>query len=278
MVSMRHLVAGWLLIAATGLVCSAQIPGWTGPESAAKVINLTGQVSVLKDAEPWALHVGDAVQVRQIIISGPDGFATFQVSDGSTFEVYPNSRVTFRASPGNWRDLLDLWLGRVKVHIEKIGGKPNYNRITTPTAVISVRGTTFDVAVEEEDTTLVSVDEGQVAVQHALLPSKEPKILNTGDYVRVYKNQPLSQRGMDKTPAIQQALRAASEALYRIVLQSPTNTGSSVPSTPTTGGTGGKSGDTKAPTPPSAPSTGSGSSSGGSSGGTAPAPPPPPAP
>ena len=273
MVSMRHLVAGWLLIAASGLVCSAQIPGWTGPDSAAKVITLTGQVSVLKDTEPWALHVGDAIQVRQIVISGPDGFAVFQVSDGSTFEVYPNSRVTFRASPGNWKDLLDVWLGRVKVHIEKLGGKPNYNRVTTPTAVISVRGTTFDVAVEDEDTTLVSVDEGQVAVQHALLPSKEPKILNSGDYIRVYKNQPLAQRGVDKTPVIQQALRAASEALYRIVYQTPTSTGSPVPTTSTTGG---KSGDTKAPPPPSAPGTGS--SSGSTQTPAPPQPPPPPGP
>jgi hypothetical protein len=270
MVSTRHFVAGWLLMAATGFVSSAQIPGWTGSDSAAKVITLTGQVSVLKDTEPWALHVGDAIQVRQIVISGPDGFAVFQVSDGSTFEVYPNSRVTFRASPGNWKDLLDVWLGRVKVHIEKLGGRPNYNRVTTPTAVISVRGTTFDVAVEEEDTTLVSVDEGQVAVQHALLPSKEPKILNSGDYIRVYKNQPLAQRGMDKTPVIQQALRAASEALYRIVYQTPTSTGSPVPTTPTTGG---KSGDTKAPAPPSAPGSSTGS---GSSTTTVPAPPPPP--
>jgi len=252
-------------------VCSAQIPGWMGSESAAKVVTLTGQVSVLKDTEPWALHVGDAIQVKQIVISGPDGFAVFQVSDGSTFEVYPNSRVTFRASPGNWKDLLDVWLGRVKVHIEKLGGKPNYNRVTTPTAVISVRGTTFDVEVEEEDTTLVSVDEGQVAVQHALLPSKEPKILNGGEYVRVYKNQPLAQRSMDKTPVIQQALRAASEALYRIVYSTPTSTGSPVPST-TTGG--GRSGDTKAPPPPSAPS------SNGNGGNTTqtPAPPPPPPP
>jgi hypothetical protein len=273
MVLTRHPVAIWLLMAATGVVCPAQIPGWTGPDSAAKVITLTGQVSVLKDAEPWALNVGDSIQVRQIIISGPDGFAVFQVSDGSTFEVYPNSRVTFRASPGNWKDLLDVWLGRVKVHIEKLGGKPNYNRVTTPTAVISVRGTTFDVAVEEEDTTLVSVDEGQVAVQHALLPSKEPKILNSGDYLRVYKNQPLTQRGMDKTPVIQQALRAASEAIYRIVYQTPTSTGSPVPTTPTTGG---KSGDTKAPPPPAAPG---GSSSGGTGSSTqTPAPPPPPAP
>lgn len=259
-----HLVACWLLMAASGAVCLAQIPGWSSPESAAKVVTLTGQVSVLKDTQPWALHMGDAVQVRQVIVTGADGFAVFQISDGSTFEVYPNSRVTFRNNASNWRDLLDVWLGRVKVHIEKVGGKPNNNRITTPTAVISVRGTTFDVAVEEEDTTLVSVEEGVVAVQHALLPANEPKLLNSGEYLRVYKNQPLAQRGMDKTPIVQQALRAATEAMYRIVYRTPSSGGGSVPSAP-----GGRSGDTQAPPPPGAPN---------GKGESAPAPPPPPPP
>ena len=120
------------------------------------------------------------MQPRQIIITGPDGFAVFQVSDGSTFEVFPNARVVFRENYGSWRDLLDVLLGRVKVHIQKLGGQPNYNRVRTPTAVISVRGTIFDVAVEDEDdTTLVSVEEGQVGVQHLLKPGPE-RILNPG--------------------------------------------------------------------------------------------------
>jgi hypothetical protein len=197
------------------------------------------------------------VQVRQVILTGPDGFAIFQVSDGSTFEVYPNSRVTFRANPSNLRDLLDVWLGRVKVHIEKLsGGAPNHNRIQTPTAVISVRGTTFDVTVEDEDMTLVSVEEGQVAVQHALLPSKEAKILNGGDYIRVYRDQPLAQRGPNRDGAVQVGLRAATEALYRVIFRAPAaGSGGGMP-VPGAGGTGGGAplpGDTETTTPPPPP-------------------------
>ena len=80
------------------------------PTSRRRSRNLTGQVSVLKDSTPWALQVGSVVQVRQVILTGADGFAIFQVSDGSTFEVYPNSRVVFRANPSNLKDLLDLVL------------------------------------------------------------------------------------------------------------------------------------------------------------------------
>ena len=117
-------------------VFGSKLPFIFSSDVAAKVTQLTGQVSVLKDSTPWALQVGSVVQVRQVILTGGDGFAIFQVSDGSTFEVYPNSRVVFRANPSNLKDLLDLVLGRVKVHIQKLGGQPNNNRVTTPTAVI----------------------------------------------------------------------------------------------------------------------------------------------
>ena len=252
-----HFVSGWLLFAAGAVVCPAQ-SSWSGSDSAAKVTHLTGQVSVLRDSTPWALNIGSEVRVQQVIVTGPDGFAIFQVSDGSTFEVYPNSRVTFRANPGNWKDLLDVWLGRVKVHIEKLsGGGPNHNRIKTPTAVISVRGTTFDVAVEEQDMTLVSVEEGQVAVQHALLPSKEPKILNGGEFIRVYRDQPLAQRGPNRDAAVQYGLRAFTEALYRIIYRAPAaGSGGGIPVPGGRGTAGGGAplpGDTDTTTPPPPP-------------------------
>ncbi len=209
-----HRTACWLPLAA---VCIYVVP-LHAQSGAAKVITLNGQVSVLRDDSPWVLNVGDSVQPRQIIVTGPDGFAVFQVSDGSTFEVFPNARIVFRENAGSWRDLLDVLLGRVKVHIQKLGGgQPNYNRVRTPTAVISVRGTIFDVAIEDEDdTTLVSVEEGQVGVLHLLKPGPE-RILNAGESIRVFRNQPLAQASVDKNSVIRGFLRAAEQAMYQIV-------------------------------------------------------------
>jgi hypothetical protein len=244
--ALRTVMSAWLLIAvATAVFCQAPAALPSG-SPAAKVIELTGQVSVLKESYPWAL------QVRQIVITGPDGFARFQVSDGSYFEVYPNSRATFRNNPGNLRDLIDLWIGRVKLHIEKIGGQPNPNNVRTPTAVIAVRGTTFDVAVEDDDeTTLVSVEEGLVAVQHALLPRGDPKLVGAGEYIRVYRNQPLAFRKLDKGSAIQSALRAVSDALYTLIYRTPNSGGGSVP-VPAGGGPT-LPGDTQTAPPPPPP-------------------------
>jgi hypothetical protein len=239
------LIAG-LLAAITGMVCSAQqlsLPN----DSAGQIVSMTGQVSVLRDGEPWALNLGDKVQIQQVIVTGADGYAKFQVSDGSFFEVYPNSNVIFRKNPGNLRDLLDLLVGRVKIHIQKWGGQPNPNRILTPTAVISVRGTTFDVSVDDDDqTTLVTVEEGAVDVMHALKPGKA-KTVTAGESIQVYKYEPLSQSFVDKGALAQRILRAMTDAA-RVAL---TQTSRGVTGVTTT--IPGGSGQTPAPPPPNIP-------------------------
>jgi hypothetical protein len=261
----RRRAGNWPAIAVVLAVCA--VSAFAQDNGAAQVITLNGQVSVLRDSSPWALNIGDSVRPQQIIITGSDGYAVLKVSDGSTFEVFPNSRVVFRNTPGNWKDLLELFLGRVKVHIQKFGGQPNYNKVRTPTAVISVRGTVFDVVVEDEEaTTLVSVEEGQVGIRHLLLPQKEDKILNAGESLRVFKNQPLTARTVDKSGVVRGALRAAADAMYEIMYRTSHGAAGGVP-----GGSGGTG-------------TGSGSGSGtgtgekgpnGNGNGGAPPPPPP---
>ncbi len=262
-------VAGLLSVAVLP-VCFAQPLPTESINAAATVESLMGQVAVLRDAQAWALETGSQVRPQQIIVTGPDGYARFRVSDGSTFEVFPNSRVTFRNTPGDWKDLLEMWLGRVKVHIEKLGGQPNRNRVRTPTAIISVRGTTFDVAVEEADTTLVVVDEGSVEVRHAL-HGGEPKMLNTNEWIRVYKNSPLAQKSLDRGSVIQGALRAAADAIYTTIYR--TSTG--VPAGGGGGGGGGLPGDHGGKDPPPPPKSGGGGSAPPPDAGPG-APPPPP--
>lgn len=214
---------------------------------AAKVISAVGQVSVLRDSQPWALSIGESVGCQQIIVTGPDGHATFQVSDGSTFEVFPNSHVVFRKNVPNWRDLIDVLLGQVRVHIQKFGNIPNPNRVITPTAVISVRGTTFDITVDDEgESTLVQVEEGLVSVQHALLPRGEGKLLSDGQELRVFRQQPLAQ-GIDKGSVIQKVFHAMLDAVNTAIIQVRVP-GGRIPGVPGT-----TVGDHGNPPPPSGP-------------------------
>jgi ferric-dicitrate binding protein FerR (iron transport regulator) len=248
-------VIGALLVLAAAPVSFAQL----FPQSrddAAKVLTLTGQVSVLRDSEPWALNVGDLVQTQQVILTGPDGYAKFQTSDGSTFEVYPSSNVIFRKNPGSLQDLLDLFVGRVKIHIQRLGGQPNPNRVMTPTAVISVRGTIFDVSIDDDDeTTIVSVEEGSVEVRHALKPGA-PKIVNAGESLHVYRDEPLARSTIDKNELFHRIIRGLGDAAYRIAISPPGHGGIPIP-----GGGLPQTGDHAPPPPPSTPPPSSGPSS-----------------
>jgi hypothetical protein len=267
--SSRLLALAAVVFAATAVVRAQfpNLPQLPGPQLAsssgeAKLVSFTGQISVLRDNNTWALNLGDLVEPQQVIVTGPDGYGVFKVSDGSTFEVFPKSRVVFRQNRGDWKDLLEIWLGKVRVQIEHPGGLPNNNRVRTPSAVISVRGTIFDVEVEDEDgTTLVLDEEGQVEVRH-LLKIGDAKILNPNEYVRVYKNEPIAKKLIDKGSALQRAAKAASDAFYQVALNAARNGGSIARTTPASGGSSPSDTKNGNPPPPSPP----------------PPPPPPPSP
>jgi ferric-dicitrate binding protein FerR (iron transport regulator) len=268
----RHLQfgnGGWLVAAAPALFplwLTAQVPQLDFSNSAARPENsaaaveaLQGRVSVMRGSTPWALNTGDVVQPRQMIVTGEDGYAVFRVSDGSRFEVFPNSQVVFRADY-NVINLLDMLVGRIKIYIQKWGGQPNPQRIHTPTAVISVRGTTFDVQVDSGDeSTLIEVEEGRVGVSHRLLFNTEPRYLNGGESLRVYKNVPLAKSRVDKGQVLERAANALADVFYSIMLRSPrTGTGGAAPvpggSAPSPGGGGAPlPGDTEGLPPPPPP-------------------------
>ena len=202
-----------LLVAMSGSLCSADSWFTGSAEAAATAKTVDGRVSVLRDFREWAINVNDKVKVQETIVTGKDGHAIFAVSDGSTFEVFPNAKVVFRKNAGNWRDLLDVMLGRVRVQIEHLGKEPNPNRVLTPTAVISVRGTIFDINVNDDDeSTLVEVEEGIVDVRHALLGSQNVRTLTAGESIRVYRDEPIARR-LDKGGIIKNTIRVAMEAV-----------------------------------------------------------------
>jgi hypothetical protein len=210
----------------------------------------------------WVLQPTDIVKPGEEIVSGGDGHATLELSDTSRVEVFPNSRLIFHANHGNWKDLLDLVLGKVRIHIEKIGGRPNPYKMNSPTALIAVRGTTFEVeVVDSSNTTTVAVEEGQVAVEHKLRPSGKPVLVNPGETLTVYANEPLAQSHVDKVRTATRIIVNAAERAVEILRQvdgpkvpgttpgptTPASTPTPAP-TPTMGGTSSGSGTT---TPPS---------------------------
>lgn len=192
------------LVLAVLLLCQSSSPAQTAspPFQGAQIISLTGELSVRRGRLPaQVLKLHEAVQPGDELITGQNSEAVIRTSDGSTVRIFPDSHVIFNEHSPDIQELLHLFLGSIKVHIEKLSGRPNPQKMTTPTAIIAVRGTMFSVFVDETDATLVAVDEGIVAVANRRSPSEEV-LLHGGQRVWVRGNQP---------PARAQAFRGRSE-------------------------------------------------------------------
>ena len=262
------LIAAALVVSLNPLYAQCALsPGSTE----AIVVVQSGDVSQLGDRDGYRATIPPCGKVKQqqVIKTGPDGYAKFQVSDGSVFEVFPNSEVTFRKTFGIG-DLLNVWMGKVKVYIQHLPGIPNPNNVTTPTALISVRGTIFDVDVQVDGTTFVTLDEGIVDVRHLRVASGVVR-LNPGESIQVLPNTPLVPLARDKGMIFRQVIRGIEDAARQAIYQKP---GTSSPTGTTTGpigSAGGPQGDKGGK------NTGTGTGTGAPTG-APPAPPPPPPP
>src|ERR1035438_2739030 len=264
------LIAAALVVSLHSLGAQCVLPA---DNTGALVLVQSGDVSLLADRAGYRATIAPCgiVKQQQVIKTGPDGYAKFQVSDGSTFEVFPNSEVTFRKTYGIG-DLLNVWMGKVKVYIQHLNGLPNPNNVTTPTALISVRGTVFDVDVQDDGATFVTLDEGLVDVRHLRVLSPIVR-LNPGESVQVLPNTPLAALPRDKGVILRQILRGLEDAGRQAVYQRSNGPGTS--GGPVGAGSpGGVQGD-KGKTTGTTTGTGTGT---GAPTGAPPAPPPPPPP
>ncbi len=159
----------------------------TGADSA-RVTSLKGSVTVRRaGAGAGALRMGDMVAAGDEIATGPNSEAEIRTVSGARIRVFPESRLRVADRSGRFGEFVHVFLGSIKVWIAKVSGRPNPHSITTPTAVIAVRGTIFAVFVNAEDT-LVAVDEGEVAVANIALPGSEV-VVRGGERSRVRRGQ-----------------------------------------------------------------------------------------
>jgi hypothetical protein len=129
------------------------------------------------------------VRVGDEIRTGPGGTLMLELADGSYMVVSENSTLTIQEfwTP-NLHNLVKLVMGKVRFYIQRLGGKPNPYSVQTPTALIAVRGTTFEVTVEDVNT-IVTCIEGRVAVETIGYPDREV-ILETGSHTLVRPGLP----------------------------------------------------------------------------------------
>ena len=160
----------------------------------AHATSVSGTVDRVRDALPWAVTNGERVPIQQIITTGTDGFARFEVQGGSSFDLLSNSKVVFRENAASAGDLLDVVAGRVRVHFQPGPGQWQ-QRVFSPTAIVSThQPSTISVAVDEDNAVRIDVLQGEVRVQHTLLPRSEPVLLKAVDAILIRPEEPISRR------------------------------------------------------------------------------------
>jgi len=178
MTGIRKLTWGALAVlsfwAALGL-CAAQVQVPATPSPApfagAIVSEWKGAVHVqLPGISVSAPVRGQVLPAGTVLDIGEGRLVLVLRTDESEILVQPHTRlVVTEPAPGNW-NAVEILLGRIRAYIRKrTGGAPPF-QMGTPSAVIAVRGTRFDIEVNGRGVSEVDVFDGLVEVASATVP------------------------------------------------------------------------------------------------------------
>lgn len=137
----------------------------------AKVMALSCEQSIVSGNPPTALSVGSDVTEGAVIRVPADCQVSLAIEDGSVIRLPSSATLQFTALRIHALESvpevrLDLQRGRVEINVKKNRSTDTPFEVTTPKAVMGVRGTEFRVGYDpDEDTTQVEVLSGTVAAQ-----------------------------------------------------------------------------------------------------------------
>ncbi len=140
------------------MLLAFSIPAFAAEEAReALVADLHGPVTVRLQGQDWKEAVpGVVLKENDEIKTGADGYAEILMDGGDVarLELKENSYFKIRTmgydqDTGDKTTLLDLAIGKVMVHAEKLKADSKFE-VRTPTSTTGVRGTVFEVNVEEK--------------------------------------------------------------------------------------------------------------------------------
>ena len=145
-------LAAALLITAAGIPSAAEAAPIV-QKPIAQIKKVTGQAAVLRSGERRPAKVGDVLFIKDVIETGSDGGIGITFIDNTVFSAGPSSQIAldeFQFDSNDFRGamLADMRQGTLAVVSGDIArSTPGAMKITTPTAQLGVRGTTFAVQV-----------------------------------------------------------------------------------------------------------------------------------
>jgi uncharacterized membrane protein YgcG len=135
------------------------------PYAGATISDFKGKVSIQIPAQAFSAPVRGEILPPDSTVTTDDGRLLLKLSDGSDVLVRPHTKLLLKQPETSGWKYFQVLIGRVRTQIQKrLGGSPAF-QIGTPSAVISVRGTKFDVEVDRRGFTQVDVDEGVVELE-----------------------------------------------------------------------------------------------------------------
>jgi hypothetical protein len=136
--------------------CAACVSYGSETARTATILDMDGNVSVrLSDGLSIPAEVGMEVGQGNAIITGLGAFALVRLEgmETATVEVSESSKVMIselimNEAENSQTTLLDLAMGKVLIKADKLHSEKSKFEVKTPTSVVGVRGTTFEVQVE----------------------------------------------------------------------------------------------------------------------------------
>ena len=145
-------------------------PGAASVAADCSITTATGQVQVLPSATgDWtSVEAGMTLKEGARIRTAADSEAVVTLFDGSTVEILPNSELEFQHMQSIGEDQKTIQLAQIAGQtwhrvMALVDSRSSYE-VRTPSAYCAVRGTYFEVNMQEDNVTLVRVHEGTVAV------------------------------------------------------------------------------------------------------------------
>jgi len=158
-------IIGLVVVCVSAIGQQAAPAAVNAPFAGATISDFKGKVSIQLPAQSLGNPVRGEVLPPETTVSTDDGRLLLKLADGSDILVRPHTRLVLKQPETSGWKYFQMLMGRVRTSIQKrMGGSPAF-QIGTPSAVISVRGTRFDVEVDRRGYTEVDVEEGVVELE-----------------------------------------------------------------------------------------------------------------
>lgn len=151
-----------LVLSVLGMAQEKQVAPITAPFAGSTISDFKGKVEIQLPNHSLRAPTRGELLPAETQINTEDGRILLRLADGSDLLVRSNTRLVLKQPETNGWRYVQVMIGRVRAEIQKrLGTTPGF-QIGTPSAVISVRGTSFDVEVNRAGLTEVDVREGVV--------------------------------------------------------------------------------------------------------------------